>query len=304
MEHIYDMIVIGGGPGGYTAALYATRAGLDTLLLEKMAPGGQMTQTTQIDNYPGYDQGIDGFELGEKMRAGAERFGAKTVLAEVERVELAGDPKRVETSEGIFLGKTVVIATGAEHRQLGVEAEAQYVGRGLSYCATCDGMFYKGGTVAIVGGGNSAAAEALVLSRICEKVILIHRRNTLRASKVYHEQLKNAGNVEFRWNSTVHQLLVDGRITGVQLQDVNTGERTDLTVDGVFVSIGRAPATELFRGQVELDSSGYIVAGESTCTNLSGVYAVGDVRTKTVRQIITAAGDGAVAAHYAEEYLA
>ena len=304
MEHIYDMIVIGGGPGGYTAALYATRAGLDTLVLEKLSAGGQMAQTTQIDNYPGFDEGIDGYELGEKMQAGAERFGAKTELAEVSAVFLAETPKRIETSEGTFFGKTVVLATGAGHRPLGDKREAELTGRGVAYCAACDGMAFKGKTVAIVGGGNSAAADALILSRICQKVILIHRRDTLRATKVYHDPLMQAGNIEFRWNSVVDGLLGEKRLSGVRLRDVHTGETDDLAVDGLFVSIGRSPETALVAGQVELDRSGYIVADESTRTSLPGVFAVGDVRTKAVRQVVTAAADGAVAAHYAEQYFA
>lgn len=303
MEHIYDFIVIGGGPGGYTAALYASRAGLDTLLLEKMSAGGQMAQTTQIDNYPGFDQGVDGYELGEKMRAGAERFGTKTILAEVSSLELTGAVKRIETSEGTFFGKTVAIATGAKHKPLGVEKEEQFVGRGVAYCAACDGMFYKGKTVAVVGGGNSAVADALVLSRICKKVILIHRRDNLRATKVYHEQLLNAGNVEFRWNTTVNRLLGEQRVIGVELKDVNTGTLSELELDGVFISVGQSPATEFLKDQVALDN-GYIIADESTQTNVPGVYAVGDVRTKEVRQIVTAVSDGAVAAHFAEQYLA
>lgn len=304
MEHIYDMIVIGGGPGGYTAALYTTRAGLDTLVLEKLSAGGQMAQTTRIDNYPGFDEGIDGFELGEKMQAGAERFGAKTELAEVRAVHLSGQPKRVETSEGTFCARTVVIATGAGHRPLGIAREAQLTGRGVAYCAACDGMFFRGKTVAVVGGGNSAAADALLLSRICKKVILIHRRDSLRATKIYHDPLMQAENIEFRWNSTVEQLLGDSSLSGVRLQDTKTGEITDLAIDGLFVSIGRSPETALFAGQVEMDSGGYIVADESTRTDVPGVFAVGDVRTKAVRQVITAAADGAVAAHYAEQYLA
>lgn len=304
MEHIYDMVVIGGGPGGYTAALYATRAGLDTLVLEKLSAGGQMAQTTQIDNYPGFDEGIDGYELGEKMQAGAERFGAKTELAEVSAVFLAENPKRIETSEGVFLAKTVVLATGAGHRPLGDPREAELTGRGVAYCAACDGMAFKGKTVAIVGGGNSAAADALILSRICERVILIHRRGSLRATKVYHDPLMQAGNIEFRWNSVVDGLLGDKRLSGVRLRDVDTGETSELSVDGLFVSIGRSPETALVAGQVELDDGGYIVADESTRTSLPGVFAVGDVRTKAVRQVVTAAADGAVAAHYAERYLA
>lgn len=304
MEHIYDMVVIGGGPGGYTAALYATRAGLDTLVLEKLSAGGQMAQTTQIDNYPGFENGIDGYELGEKMQAGAERFGAKTELAEVSAVYLTESPKRIETSEGTFLARTVVLATGAGHRPLGADREAELTGRGVAYCAACDGMAFRGKTVAIVGGGNSAAADALILSRICQKVILIHRRDTLRATKIYHDPLMQAGNIEFRWNSVVDGLLGEKRLSGVRLRDVNTGETSEIAVDGLFVSIGRSPETALVAGQVDLDRGGYIVADESTRTSLPGVFAVGDVRTKTVRQVITAAADGAVAAHYAEQYLA
>lgn len=301
MEHIYDMIVIGGGPGGYTAALYAARAGLDTVVLEKMSPGGQMAQTTRIDNYPGF-QGVDGYTLGEQMQQNAEHFGAKTELAEVFSTDLSGEIKRVETSEGVFLGRTVVIATGASHRKLDLPREEALTGKGVAYCAACDGMFYRGKTVAVVGGGNSAVADAMTLSRICKKVILIHRRDTLRATKIYHDQLGD--NVEFRWNSVVNRLLGDDRLTGLELKDVITGGLTKLPVDGVFVSVGRSPSSELFREQLAVDEGGYIVADETTRTTIPGVFAVGDVRTKAVRQVITAAADGAVAAHFAEEYLA
>lgn len=300
MEHIYDMIVIGGGPGGYTAALYAARAGLDTVVLEKMSPGGQMAQTTRIDNYPGF-QGVDGYTLGEQMQQNAEHFGAKTELAEVFSTDLSGEIKRVETSEGVFLGRTVVIATGASHRKLDLPREETLTGKGVAYCAACDGMFYRGKTVAVVGGGNSAVADVMALSRICKKVILIHRRDTLRATKIYHDQLGD--NVEFRWNSVVNRLLGDDRLTGLELKDVITGGLTKLPVDGVFVSVGRSPSSELFREQLAVDEGGYIVADETTRTTIPGVFAVGDVRTKAVRQVITAAADGAVAAHFAEEYL-
>lgn len=304
MDHIYDMIVIGGGPAGYTAALYATRAGLDTMVLEKMSIGGQMTQTQQIDNYPGFDQGIDGFLLGEKMKAGAERFGAETRFAEVLSVALKEEIKKIETSDGTFFARTVVIATGAEHKHLGLEKEEDYLGRGLGYCAACDGMFYKGKTVAIVGGGNSAAADAMILSRICQRVILIHRRDTLRATKIYHEPLLKAENIEFQWDSTVTELLGEDKIAGIKIRNVKTGDRKEIKVDGLFISIGRAPETQLVKGQLALDENGYIIADESTKTNLLGVFAVGDVRTKTLRQVITAAADGAISAHFAEEYLA
>ena len=302
MEKIYDMIVIGGGPAGYTAALYAARAGLSTLVLEKLSAGGQMALTEQIDNYPGFEGGIDGFTLGEKMQQSAERFGAVTELAEVYKASLSGRIKTLDTSEGVFQSRTVVVATGASPRPLGVPGEDALVGKGVHYCAACDGAPYRGTTV--VGGGNSAAADTLTLSRIAKKVYLIHRRDSLRATKVYHEPLMNAPNVEFCWNSTVSALLHDSRLTGLRLKDVNTDAEHDLACDGVFISVGRAPATELFRRELTLDKSGYIVADESTRTNLPGVFAVGDVRTKALRQGVTAVSDGAVAVHYAEEYLA
>lgn len=303
-QHVYDMIVVGGGPGGYTAALYAARAGLDTVVLEKLSAGGQMALTHQIDNYPGFEEGIDGFALGEKMQQQAERFGAKTEYAEVYKMDLIAQPKQIETSEGTFYGRTVVLATGANPKELGIDKEKSLVGRGIAYCAACDGMFYKGKTVIVVGGGNSAVADALILSRIAQKVILVHRRDTLRATKVYHESLMSAKNVEFRWNSVVAELLHKEKVTGVRLRDVNTGEESSLDCDGVFISVGRKPATELVRGQVELDQGGYVIAGETTQTNIPGVYAVGDVRTKLLRQVVTAVSDGAAAVHMAEEYLA
>ena len=303
MKHIYDMIIIGGGPGGYTAALYAARAGLDVIVLEKLSVGGQMALTSQIDNYPGFEEGIDGYTLGEKMQAGAERFGAKTELAEVFSVQLDGNVKEIETSEGIFYGRTVVLATGASPRELGISKEKELIGRGVNYCASCDGMFYKGKTVVVVGGGNSAAADALLLSRVAKKVIIVHRRDTLRATKIYHKPLMEAENVEFCWNSTVTELLHGDKVTGVKLRNVQNGEENVLDCDGVFVSVGRKPATELVKGQLALDEGGYVVADESTRTTIPGVYAVGDVRTKTLRQVVTAVADGAVAVHYAQEYL-
>ena len=303
-KHVYDMIVVGGGPGGYTAALYAARSGLDTLVLEKLSAGGQMALTEAIDNYPGFEEGIDGFTLAEKMQRQAERFGAKSEYAEVECVDLAASPKVLETSAGVFYGRTVVLATGAGPRELGLANEAALTGRGVAYCAACDGMRYRGRTVVVVGGGNSAAGDALALSRVAKKVILVHRRDSLRATKVYHEPLMRAENIEFRWNSAVTELLGGDRLTGVRLRDLRTGEETQLDCDGVFISVGRKPATELVQGQLELDRGGYIVADETTKTSLPGVYAVGDVRTKPLRQVVTAVADGAMAVHMAEEYLA
>ena len=304
MEKIYDLIVIGGGPGGYTAALYGARAGLSTLILEKLSAGGQMALTHQIDNYPGFPEGIDGFELAESMQQQAERFGAVTEYAEVYKADLEAKPKVIETSEGKFLGRTVILATGAGPRELGVPGEKELIGRGVNYCAACDGAFYKGKTVVVVGGGNTAAADAMLLSRVAKKVILIHRRDSLRATKIYHEPLMKAENVEFAWNSQVAEILHDQKVSGVILKDVHSGQMRQIDCDGIFVSVGRKPVTEFLGDQLELDKGGYILAGESTKTNIPGVYAVGDIRTKFLRQVVTAVADGAVAVHMAEEYLA
>ena len=303
-EKNYQVIIIGGGPAGYTAALYCARAGLDTLVVEKFSAGGQMTQTEQIDNYPGFDEGIDGFTLGFKMKSGAERFGAKTLQTEVLSVDFSDEVKKLHTPEGTLTAQAVIVATGAEHRHLGLPEEESLLGRGVGYCAACDGMFYRGKTVAVVGGGNSAAADALLLSKICEKVYLIHRRDSLRATKVYHNPLMNAENVEFVWDSTVEEILAEEKVKGVRVRNKKNSAEREIPVDGVFISIGRIPETKLFQGQLELDEQGYIVADESTRTNIPGVFAVGDVRTKVLRQIVTAAADGAVASHYTEEYLA
>ena len=304
MEHIYDMLVLGGGPAGYTAALYAARAGLDTLVVERLSAGGQMALTGDIDNYPGFDEGVDGFTLGMKMQQGAERFGAQTRYAEVTGVDFSTPVKKLSTTDGDIYGKTVVIATGANPRELGVPREQELVGRGVHYCAHCDGRFYKDKTVVVVGGGNSAVSDALYLSRLAKKVIVIHRRDTLKATKIYHEPLLKAANVEFVWNSTVEEFVADGRVTGVKVKNRVTGQMTVLDCDGVFISIGRKPATAFLEKAVALDDIGYVVADESTKTAIPGVYAVGDVRTKALRQVVTAVADGAVAVHYAEEYLA
>ena len=302
MKRIYDMIVLGGGPGGYTAALYAARAGRSVLVLERLSPGGQMALTSEIDNYPGFPEGVDGFELGMKFQEQAHRFGAETEYAEVRSIDLSADPKVLHTPDGDFYARTVVLATGAGPRKLGIENEERLTGRGVHYCAHCDGMFYRGRTVVLVGGGNSAAAEALHLSRLAEKVILVHRRDTLRATKLYHEPLMKLPNIEFKWNSAVIELPGENRLSGVKIKNLISGEEELLDAAALFVSIGRTPSTALVEGQLELEN-GYIVADESARTSIPGVFAVGDVRTKALRQIITAAADGANAAHFAEEYL-
>lgn len=301
---VYDMIIVGGGPGGYTSALYAARAGFNVLVLEKFSAGGQMALTHQIDNYPGFEDGIDGFSLADKMKKQAERFGARSENAEVIKVNLTVNPKEIETAKGTFLSKTVLLAAGANPRELGVDKETELIGRGVAYCASCDGMFYRGKTVVVVGGGNTAAADAILLSRIAKKVILVHRRDTLKATRIYHEPLMNAENVEFKWDSTVTELLYEDKITGVKIKNVKTGEESIIDCDGVFVSVGRKPATDFLGSQLDLDENGYIIADETTKTSIPGVYAVGDIRTKQLRQVVTAVSDGAMAVHSAEEYLA
>lgn len=301
MQHIYDMIIIGGGPAGYSAALYAARAGLDTLVIERMSAGGQMALTGEIDNYPGFDEGIDA--LGMKMQKGAERFGSKTEYAEVTSVDFSEKVKTLKTAKSAFYAKTVVIAAGAIPRMLGVPMEQELTGKGVHYCAHCDGRFYKDKTALVIGGGNSAASDALYLSRLAKKVYVVHRRSSLKAEKLYHKPLMQANNVEFLWNNTVSELIADERITGIKIKDVNTHSVKDIDCDGVFVSIGRIPATEFLSDSVELDPSGYVIADESMQTSVNGVFAAGDIRTKALRQVVTAVADGAVAVHHAEKYL-
>ncbi len=302
MSKVYDILIIGGGPAGYTAALYGARSGFSTAVLEKLSPGGQMATTSDVENYPGFPGVVDGFELGERMQEGAEKAGAETVFAEVTKLDLLADPKVVETSEGTFLGRTVILATGAHPRKLGIPQEEALVNRGVAYCATCDGNFYKDKVVVVNGGGNTAVGDALYLAKLASKVYLVHRRDTLRATPIYLQRLKDAG-VEIIWNSVVSGLQADKKLTGVELTDVKTGEKRVLPADGLFVAIGQLPESSLAAGQVATDKAGYILAGEDTKTSVPGVFAVGDVRTKAVRQIITAAADGAVAVHFAEEYL-
>ena len=304
MDKVYDMIIVGGGPGGYTAALYAARAGLDVLIVERLSPGGQMNLTGMIDNYPGFPEGIEGFMLSMNMQQQAERFGAKTKYAEVLKLELDGEIKSVQTNEDIYQARTVVISTGANPRELGVSREREMIGKGVAYCAHCDGGFYRGKTVIVAGGGNSAAAEALYLSRIAKEVILVHRRDSLRATQIYHKPLMDAPNIRFEWDSEILELQGEELLTGVKVRNKKNGKEKVLEAQGLFVSIGRSPATNLVKEQLTLDDAGYIMAGEDTKTNLPGVYAVGDVRTKELRQIVTAVADGAMAAHVAEGYLA
>lgn len=303
-KHIYDVIIIGGGPAGYTAALYACRAGLDTLLLEKESVGGQVARTSQIDNYPGVDCGIDGFSLGVKMQKQAEKFGTVTIMEEVTKVHLTKGVKEVCTRNHTYWAKSVIIATGATPKHLDLPNEKELIGKGVHYCATCDGMFYKDKTVVVVGGGNTALTDALLLSRLAKQVYLVHRRDTLRAAKVYQEQMAKTDNIRFIQKHIVSELLPREDGLDVILKNVSGNELMPIACDGLFVSIGHYPASDLFRGILDLEDSGYIKANESTCTDIPGVFVAGDVRTKPARQIVTATADGAVAALHAENYVA
>lgn len=300
---LYDVIVIGGGPAGYTCALYAARANLNVLVLEKLAPGGQMATTDRVDNYPGFPDGVEGFELAMSMKKGAERFGAVSQMADVTEVKLQGDIKEICAGGKQLQARTVVLASGARSRELGLPGEKELRGRGVSYCATCDGMFYRGKTVVVAGGGDTACADALYLSRLCQKVLVVHRRDKLRASAAYQKPLLEAGNVEFIWDSEVMALEYADILTGAHLRNKKTGAQTLIACSGLFVAIGQVPETGLFAGQIDLDPAGYVLAGEDTRTNLPGVFCAGDLRAKPLRQIVTACADGAVAAQAAEEYL-
>lgn len=303
MDKLYDVIIIGGGPGGYSAALYCARAGLETLVLEKLSPGGQMATTYTVENYPGISEGIEGFDLAEKMQQGAEKAGAQSEFAEAITLDTKAQPKKISTSDGDVYAKAVIIATGASPGELGLPGEKELRSRGVSYCATCDGMQYKGKTVAIVGGGDSAAADAMVLSKLCKKVTIIHRGEKMRASESYFEPLKKAGNIEIILNTQIDEILRDDGFKGIALTDKATGKKSELLCDGLFIAIGRSPDTAIVAGQVDMNDHGYIVADETTKTSVPGIFAVGDVRTKPLRQIVTAAADGAVASMFAETYI-
>ncbi|MCI1959347.1 MAG: thioredoxin-disulfide reductase [Clostridia bacterium] len=303
MDKIYDVAIIGGGPGGYSAAMYCARAGFKTIILEKLSAGGQMATTAKVENYPGFDESIDGFELGEKMQKGAEKFGAETVFDEVTALDLQSLPKHISTSSSNVSAKAVILAMGASPKKMGIQGEDELVGNGVGYCATCDGMFYKNQTVVVAGGGNSAASDALTLSKICKKVYIVHRRDTLRAEKSYLDPIKTAGNIEFIWNTKIDKLIYDKKLTAVLLTDKTSGKSYELKCDGLFVAIGRSPDTDLVKDQINLDEQGYIIADETTKTSIPGVFAVGDIRTKPLRQIVTAASDGAVASKYVSEFI-
>ena len=303
MNTVYDTIIIGGGPAGYSAALYAARAGLSTLVIERFSAGGQAAITDIIENYPGFDEGIGGFELSMRMQKGAEAAGALTEYREVVSLDGTGDIKKIQTDSGELLARTVIIATGADPRKLGLAREDELLGRGVHYCAHCDGRFYRDREVAVVGGGNTAVEDALYLSKIAKKVYLIHRRDEFRATKVYLAPLFVKENVEILKSSQVTALLGGEDFGGLRILDLKSGGERDIAVSALFVSAGRVPATAFLGNTINLEN-GYIVADESTETSLPGVFAAGDVRTKELRQVITAAADGAVAAEAAAKYIA
>lgn len=299
----FDIAVIGGGPAGYTAAIYAGRAGYTCAVFEKMSPGGQMGITSSIENYPGFSS-VDGFELASKMMEQASGFGAKMKYEEVTAVELEGKIKTVKCGAKEYTCRAVVLALGAKPRLIGVPGEAKYTGRGVSYCATCDGMFFRGKTVIVNGGGDTAFEDAMYLSNVCEKVYLVHRRDAFRAAASMVRKAEAKENIEFVKNAVITEIEGDGAVvTGAKIKNTLTGEESFLEAEGIFAAIGRVPDTALVKGMIDLDDYGYIIADESTKTSMDGVYAAGDVRTKSLRQIVTACADGANAIHHAEEWL-
>ncbi len=301
---LYDVAIIGAGPAGLTAAMYAARAGLDTALIENLSPGGQMAQTEHLENYPGFTLSTSGYELSEIMHGQAEHFGVQTIYDEVVGAELEGDVKTLTLAAGSLEARSVIVASGARPAKLGLPREDELTGSGVSYCATCDGNFFKGRDVCIVGGGDTAAADAIYLSRICRHIYLFVRRDVLRATAIYHNKLEQLDNVEIVWNTVVEGLLEeDGAVSGVHVRDRVSGDERDVAVAAVFVAIGSVPNTEFLDGKLELDQTGHIVAREMGDTSVPGVFAAGDVRTKMLRQVSTAVADGANCADACANYL-
>lgn len=300
---VYDVIIIGGGPCGCTAAMYCVQGGQSVLLLEKLYVGGQLSQTGMVENYPGFEDGVDGADLGRKIADGAVKYGAEILIVEVIGANLDGEVKTVRTGSGEYYGRCVIIASGAGPKLLGIAHETELIGKGVSYCALCDGMMFRGKTVAVIGGGETAVSEALYLGNICKKVYLIHRRVELRAGKKQTNAISEAENIELVLGAVPERFTFDDRLQGICVKNTETGAVREICCDGVFVAIGRSPETELFGEKLTLDEQGYIAAGEDTKTNIPGVFAAGDVRAKPVRQIVTAVADGATAAKAAMEFL-
>lgn len=303
MERVYDVVIIGSGPAGLTAAIYARRAELLTVVIEKeLASGGQVLNTYEVDNYPGLP-GINGYDLGMKFREHADKLGADFVTDSVERIDREGDTFTVVCGEGSYKTKTVIISTGASHRKLDAPGEERLTGMGVSYCATCDGAFFRNRVTAVVGGGDVAIEDAIFLARMCKKVYLLHRRNELRGAKTLQTQLFSLGNVEVLWDTVVEQIQGGDQVEAIAIKNVKTEEASALPVDGVFVAVGIHPISEAFLGLVDMDH-GYIIAGEDCETSVPGIFAAGDVRTKQLRQVSTAVADGANAITSVERYLA
>ena len=303
MSELYDLAILGAGPAGISAAIYAARARLNTLWIErKFAQGGQIVDTYEVDNYPGLP-GINGMDLGEKMAAHAEKLGLTPLRENVVSVETEDEVKIIRTKKNEYRARTVILAFGAAHRTLGVPGEEALSGMGVSYCATCDGAFFRDRTVAVIGGGNVAAEDAILLSRTCKKVYVIHRRDKMRADQILQEKLFACENVEMIWDTVPVSIEGEEMVSGIKLQNKKTGEEKELSLDGVFIAVGIVPNTELFGNLVKLDESGYIVAGEDCVTSTPGIFAAGDIRTKQLRQVVTAVADGANAVISAERFL-
>jgi thioredoxin reductase (NADPH) len=300
----HDVIIIGSGSAGYTAAVYACRAGRKTLLLAGSIPGGQLMITSDVDNFPGFPQGILGPELMENLRKQAERFGPEIVYDDVSAVDFAHRPFRITAGRNTYLGKAVIIATGANARWLNLPSETKFKGHGVSSCATCDGFFFKDKEVVVVGGGDTAMEEASFLANIAKKVTVVHRRDKLRASQIMQDRVNVNSKIEFAWDSKVQEVLGDQKVTGVRLENVKNGRETTVNADGIFVAIGYDPNTAVFKGSIELDAKGYVVTKNETETSVPGVFAAGDVRDYRYRQAITAAADGCKAAIDADRFLA
>ncbi len=300
---LYDVIIIGSGPAGLSAAIYAQRAKLATLVIEK-APmsGGQILNTYEVDNYPGIP-GVGGFDLGSKFRAHADALGCSFVTAEVREIQEEEGKKKIVTEKETYETKTLILATGATHRKLGVPGEEELMGMGVSYCATCDGAFFKGKTTAVIGGGDVALEDALFLARLCEKVYLVHRRDEFRGAKVLQERVFETENIEVVWDSVVKEIQGEDMVEKISIYNKKKEEKSELEVQGVFIAVGIQPNTEIYRNLVKMDEGGYIIAGEDGVTQTKGVFAAGDLRTKQLRQVITAASDGANAVTSVEKYL-
>jgi len=299
----YDVVIIGGGPAGLSAGIYAARARLASLLVERGAVGGQIINTEWVENYPGFFEGISGVDLTEAMHQQATKFGLETVNAEVTGVEVNGKTKLVKTSQGDFNTKAVIVASGSERQKLGIPGEAEYTGKGVSYCATCDAAFFRDKPVAVVGGGNAAVTEALQLSKFASKITVIHRRNELRAIRILQEKALAEPKIEFLWDSVVEEIKGETFVNRIKVRNVKTKKESVLDVSGVFMAIGFKPNTDYLRDVLELDKIGAIVTSDKMETSVPGVFAAGDIRSGSIRQVIAAAGDGAVAAINAEKYI-